>query len=211
MHGSAHREGPLGQLIEFPTDRIRTDPISSSLSQEQDLLQRATDGDRSALQSLYRRHASDFLSFRVRLCGSAVDAEDVAQDSFMTTFDRIHRVQPGRFRAFLYSVGVRKCQHLFRRRRLLTRLGFRCDDTDISNVARPDASPEQLAELADVLRFMARLRPEQRVTWGLRRIEGYTNEETAEMCGCSVATVKRRLRAAEVILEAKLKERGHGG
>ena len=215
MSKIAQRSRPLGQIIEFPPGRVRADAsqkraVGEADGDQQDVwLQRAQAGDPAAMRELYRVHAAGFLAFLVRLCGSAADAEDIAQDAFMTTFDRIRRVQPGRFRAFLHSVGVRKCQHLFRRRRLLIRLGFRSADAQIDQVARPDASPEDRAALADILRLVARLPAEQRVAWSLRRFEGYTNDETAKMCGCSVATIKRRIRAANEALAASIEECGH--
>ena len=204
----AQRDGPLGQVIEFPTARIRPRVDASSVARERALLERAKGGDPTAMRELYRLHASDFLGFLRRLCGNTADAEDIAQEAFITTFDRVRRVQSGRFRSFLYAVGVRKCHHLFRKRRLLARLGFRGADPEIADVARPGASPEDLAELAEVLRFVARLPADQRLAWVLRRFEGYTNDEAAALCGCSVATVKRRVRAADDALAEKLKEYG---
>lgn len=177
-----------GRVIPFPRS-----------VQSAEVLARAAAGDVSAQSELYRDHASAFVGFLYRLCGDAQDAEDMAQEAFLTVFDRLHRVEEGRFRAYLYSVGVRKAQHLFRRRRLLRRLGLAPtgDDADVAEVARPDASPEDKAELAGVLQFMQQLPPSDRIAWCLRRIEGYTIDEAATLCECSPATLKRRIQRAE--------------
>ena len=161
------------------------------------------------MKTLYRDHAPRFLAFLYRICGNRQDAEDVAQDAFVTTFERIQRVEPGRFRAFLYRIGIRKCHRLFRRQQLLQRLGFRSAPAEVSDIARSGASPEELAELTRVLAVIAKLPADIRLAWALRRIEGYTINEASAMCGCSAATLKRRLRVAEHALRAHVEDAPH--
>ena len=43
-----------------------------------------------------------------------------------------------------------------------------------------------------------------RVAWTLNYVEGETLEEVARLCGCSLATAKRRIAAAQRFIEEKL-------
>ena len=71
---------------------------------------------------------------------------------------------------------------------------------DYQNVAR-GASPEQQVILARVYRELDRLPTEQRLAWALRHLEGETLTSVAELCGCSLATAKRRIRAAHEAIQ----------
>jgi RNA polymerase sigma factor (sigma-70 family) len=64
------------------------------------------------------------------------------------------------------------------------------------------ASPEDRALVATLYRALERLPREERVVWVLRIVEGETLESIAELLGCSVSTVQRRLRAAQAAMGA---------
>ena len=188
MKPHAQAEAPPGRVLQFPV-RVSADADA--------LLARAQDGESAALRALYQTHASEFIGFLVRICGNLADAEDIAQTSFVTTFERLHRVEPGKFRSFLYGVGIRGCYRLFRRTSLLRRLGFRSGDFCVTEVAGAGATPEQTAEVSRVLSVVYALPTEERIGWILRRLEGYTIAEAATLAGCSQATLRRRVKAAD--------------
>jgi RNA polymerase sigma-70 factor (ECF subfamily) len=58
-------------------------------------------------------------------------------------------------------------------------------------------SPEERAHLALTYRRLDALPVPQRIVWLLRHVEGETLDAIAVLCGCSKATVQRRLRAAQ--------------
>jgi RNA polymerase sigma-70 factor (ECF subfamily) len=43
-----------------------------------------------------------------------------------------------------------------------------------------------------------------RIAWTLRMVEGLELAEVASACGCSLATAKRRIAAAEVVVRAHI-------
>lgn len=151
----------------------------------------------------YREHAPAFLGFLTRLCGNPTDAEDIAQEAFLIAYARMERIPADRLGAFLRGVGVRKVQHLLRRRQLAIRLGL-CSGEPEVDVAHAGASPEQLAELARLFAALRSLDAAARVAWSLRRIEGYTVEEAARAVGCSPATLKRRVQIGDRVVAARV-------
>jgi RNA polymerase sigma-70 factor (ECF subfamily) len=68
------------------------------------------------------------------------------------------------------------------------------------------ARPEARAELRLVDRALARMPPAERIAWVLRHVEGETLEDVARACGCSLATAKRRIAAAEARLAEHVKD-----
>jgi RNA polymerase sigma-70 factor, ECF subfamily len=64
------------------------------------------------------------------------------------------------------------------------------------------ASPEERAQIANIYLMLERMPRDERIIWVLRVVEGETLESIADLLGCSVSTVQRRLRAAESAMEA---------
>jgi RNA polymerase sigma-70 factor (ECF subfamily) len=65
-------------------------------------------------------------------------------------------------------------------------------------------SPERRALLSRVYQVLEQIPVEHRLAWTLRYVEGEKLEEVAERCGCSLATAKRRIAAAQSRLESEL-------
>jgi RNA polymerase sigma-70 factor (ECF subfamily) len=61
--------------------------------------------------------------------------------------------------------------------------------------------------LASVYKIRDALPVSQRLAWTLRYVEGERLERVAELCSCSLATVKRRIKAAQ---DAIQREVNHG-
>ena len=54
-----------------------------------------------------------------------------------------------------------------------------------------------MAELRIIDGIIDQLPTNDRMAWMLRHVEGYALQEAADACGCSLATVKRRVAAAQ--------------
>ena len=113
---------------------------------------------------------------------------------------------PAAVTGWLATVTVRLAQRRLRARRL--RAALHLDATpDYLQVAGVEASPEQRAQLARVYQVLDTIAVAHRTAWILRHIEGEKLERVAELCGCSLATAKRRIKAAH---DAITKEMTHG-
>ncbi len=174
---------------------------------DRDLIERGVGGERAALQVLYRRHVRAVTERVTRLLSRSGEAEDVVQDAFVAAFRDLPQLEDrSRFAAWLMSIAVHQTQRRFRRRRLLARLGLDrgSDDARLEQVADPALSPEARTELGRLDRALSGLPAELRLAWMLRHVEGCELLETAEQCGCSLATVKRRIARADARLESWL-------
>lgn len=172
-----------------------------------DLVARAQEGVVEAQAELFRRHAPRVTSLLTRLLGSRSDAEDATQDTFVLAFRDLGDLQaPGAFGGWLTGIAVHQAHRHFRRRRLLGLLGLDRSEPDapLDQLADLNAPPELRAELALVARLLDRLPTAERIAWMLRHVEGYELADVAHSCGCSLATAKRRIAAAQARLAAKV-------
>ena len=161
-------------------------------------------GESWAFEALYRRYADVVygLAFRF-LGGSAADAEDMLQESFVEAFAAIHRLEdPGALKSWICSVVVRRTCKLLRRQRLMTRLGLRRpgEPVDYDAFIGKQCPPDVYSELCAIYRLLDEMPAEVRVVLLLRRVDGAPLDEIARMTGLSLATVKRRLTAGESLL-----------
>ena len=176
-------------------------------SDDATLVARVVAGDRAAEEALYRRHAPSVLRLATRLLRSNEDASDVLQDAFVTAFEDLGALrEAAAFRAWVHRITVRLVHRRFRRRRLLGLLGLdkKNDHASLESLADESASPEARVELRWLDAALARIDGKERIAWMLRHVEGLALEEVAETCDCSLATVKRRIVAAEDVVRRHL-------
>jgi RNA polymerase sigma-70 factor (ECF subfamily) len=167
----------------------------------------ARDGERWAFEALFRRHARMANGLAYRLLAGDQEIDDVVQDAFIAAFNRLHTLEePAAFPGFLGTIVVRRARYVVRRRRLARLLGLMpaAEPLDVTGIVSRDAPPDALAELSAIYRVIDRLPASERLALLLRRVEGYSLDEVAAACGCSLATAKRRLTAAQAKLDARV-------
>jgi RNA polymerase sigma-70 factor (ECF subfamily) len=189
-----------------PADNVRE--LSAGIELEDaELVERACEGDRWAEEVLYHRHVAYITGMVTRCLGSRDEAEDVVQDTFAIGLDKLRDVRrPEAVRGWFAQIAIRLVRRRIRRGKLFAALGITSprDYLSLEAHALPESDPETRAELAAVDRVLRRLPTEHRLAWMLRYFEGEPLEEVARICGCSLATAKRRIAAAAAHLRTRL-------
>jgi RNA polymerase sigma-70 factor (ECF subfamily) len=159
------------------------------------------------LEALYEQYASFVGAMASRILGRAVEVDDVVQDVFASAVRSLKRREDAReIRSWLAKVTVRRCVRQLRFRRLWGMVDL-APQASYERLADPAAGPEERQLLVEVYRALDRLPARDRVAWTLRNVEGETLERVAALCGCSLATVKRRIASAHDRLLRELKGR----
>ena len=144
-----------------------------------------------------------------KMMGRPEDAEDVAQDAFLSAHRAFARFRgESKVSTWLYRITVNAALMRLRKEkknRTLTRTGL--DGVDI-----PDWSdtPERFAsnsELGDRLREGVELLPDDfKAAVVLRDVEGLSNSEAAEVLEITVSSLKSRLHRGRVLLRQHLED-----
>jgi len=143
--------------------------------------------------ALFHCHASYVAGVATRLLGRDHEVDDVVQDVFLIALRGLHALRdPQAARAWLTKVAVRTSIRRLRWRRLRRTLGI---DPATGYEDLPDQSlaPEQRAIMARVYALLDRVPAADRVAWTLRHVDGQPVDGVARLCGCSLATAKRRI------------------
>jgi RNA polymerase sigma-70 factor, ECF subfamily len=194
--------GRAGLALVRPPPEAAAEPVTDAA-----LAARLANGDREALEEVYARHAPDLFRMLVRLLSRTGEAEDVLQETFVIAFQKAGQLRDeGALRGWLFQVAVREAHARLRRRKRWSFFGMGGsgaeseDAASLASLVADTAGGDARAELALLDRELGKLPPEQRIAWMLRYVEGEGLEDVAAACGCSLATAKRWLSAADAVV-----------
>jgi RNA polymerase sigma-70 factor (ECF subfamily) len=156
------------------------------------------------LDGAFRAHAGFVASVALRVLGRPSEVDDLVQDVFLCVMPRLGDLrEPAALRGWLAVITARLARRRLRSRRWKVWLGVGADH-DYTRLADGAASPQDRALLGELYRALDRLPVPQRLAWSLRHAEGLELAAIAEACECSLATVKRRIAAAEAALRIEV-------
>jgi RNA polymerase sigma-70 factor (ECF subfamily) len=157
------------------------------------------------IERLFVEHAGFVATVVLRVLGRDHEVDDVVQEVFLDAMSGLRSIQnPAAVRGWLKTIAVRKASRHLRKRRLRAFLGLE-RDCCYEHLADPSCGPEERALLSRVYRQLDTLPVGDRVAWTLRHVDGEPLDSVAALCGCSLATVKRRISAAQAVLERRLR------
>ncbi len=178
----------------------------TSAAVEPELLAKAQQGDRVALEAVLAQVAPAIHRFALRMCKSAPDAEDALQDALVLVARHLPEFE-GRsaLSSWAFSLARTACS---RSRRGLKNRAHEPEELLAGQVDR-GPSPEARAEERELGSALAQaldgLSEEQREVIWLRDVEGLTAPETADALGLSVEAVKSRLHRARDAMRESLR------
>ena len=132
-------------------------------------------------------------AFAISLSGNVDRADDLVQETMLRALANIHSFQPGtNMSAWLFTILRNLFRSEYRKRRR------EVEDADGSYADSLKSQPEQSGrvEFEEFRTALAKLPPDQREALILVGASGFSYEETAEICGCAVGTIKSRVNRA---------------
>jgi RNA polymerase sigma-70 factor (ECF subfamily) len=132
-------------------------------------------------------------AFAISLTNDPIRADDLVQDTLLRALSRMDQFERGtNLNAWLFTILRNLFHSEFRKRRR------EIEDPDAAMAQRAAVLPEQGAWLdwADFGVALAKLPPEQREAILLIGAEGFSYDETADICAVAVGTIKSRVNRA---------------
>lgn len=190
---------------------VRMERADRAEDAEDDLLRRARSGDRSAFDRLVERHLSAVWRVAWRLVRNADDAEDVAQETFLTAWRGIGEFRgDAAFATWLHRIATtRALNHLDRAAERMKRASRPMEGPDPDPAAERAAGPREPGPLARLesrerLRRLAECFEKLPAAWravlALREGEDRAYDEIASLLGIELGTVRSRLARARLSL-----------
>ncbi len=182
------------------------------------LIARLRERDEQAFEEIVRTYGDKVFSLIYRMLGNRQEAEDVAQDVFITVFKTIESFRgEAKFSTWLLRIAANHSKN--RIKHLARRPTEGVDPEDVSQVrqsadrpappvqAQIDA-PDKLMEAAEmeahVQRAIEALDEDQRLLVVLRDVEEMSYQEIGEITGLPEGTIKSRLHRARTAIKEEL-------
>jgi RNA polymerase sigma-70 factor (ECF subfamily) len=169
------------------------------------LVARSREGDASAFEAIYRRHAPRVFSLACRMTGSRADGEDLLQEIFLL----VHRKLDGfkgeaTLGTWIYRLAANCCVDFLRSRQHRDRQATE----ELDEAMPPVRSTGGLrVEQIDLERAIERLPPGYRAAFVLHDVEGFEHAEVARLLGIAEGTSKSQVHKARLKIRAMLASR----
>ncbi|MCC7382282.1 MAG: RNA polymerase sigma factor [Deltaproteobacteria bacterium] len=185
---------------------LRASTVAGERDPDRPLIDRVLGGDRRAASDLFRRHADDVYRRLTRLVGPDPEREDLVQEVFVAAFRGLDRFRgDSSFSTWLYRVVVHVAYgHLRRRRRRPLDLDAAIERVPLDPALTPEALAARQQQLARAMRFLDRLKPDKRIAFVLRTVEGMSLQEIAVVVEAKPAAVGQRVKHAQRELAAMI-------
>jgi RNA polymerase sigma-70 factor (ECF subfamily) len=163
----------------------------------------AAGGDRQAFERLYRTHSSRVYSLCTRMCGSRVQGEELTQDVFVRTWEKLPQFRgESAFSTWLHRLAVNV---VLNARKTEGKAASRTDDSDVGDERWDEgARAPMYVERMDLAAAIAKLPAGARKVFVLHDVEGFKHEEIAVMCGITSGGSKAQLHRARLLLREAL-------
>jgi RNA polymerase sigma-70 factor (ECF subfamily) len=162
--------------------------------------------ERDQLEHVIRAHSTYVARLAYRVLGRDDEVNDLVQDVFVA-YLRFHRSirEQDAVKGWLATTVIRMAHKRLRARRFRLKvwLGLETDDRRHDPPA-PGLSSDDRAAFMSLHRALDRVPPKARIAWVLRYLEQEQLEDVARLCGCSLATTKRRIKLAHGVVQRAL-------
>jgi RNA polymerase sigma-70 factor (ECF subfamily) len=184
------------------------------------LIARLRKRDEQAFNEVVRLHEDQVFNLVFRMVGNRAEAEDIAQEVFVTVFKSIDSFRgESKFTTWLLRIAANHSKNRIKylSRRSTDKNGL--DNASEANLADQGKAPvqghidapDEALETAEIERVMqeaiATLDEEHRLLVVLRDIQDYSYEQICDITGLPEGTVKSRLHRARLALKEQIGDR----
>jgi RNA polymerase sigma-70 factor (ECF subfamily) len=178
------------------------------------LAARLAQGDASALEALYERHAPMIMGLAFKISGDHALAEDILQETFWRAWKSAATYQPqrGSFAAWLFRIARNLAIDSYRWQRLRPQATSGMEEADPVIEQLPDPQVDVVNQAQWSLDFqqvrsaLATLPAEQGQVIEMAYFQGMTRQEIAEATGEALGTIHTRARLGLQKLRSNLEK-----
>lgn len=164
------------------------------------IIQKAIQGDANALNCLYNRYVDEMYSSSFRIINDIHAAEDIIQESFEQSFDKLSTLKDiTNYQGWLRRIVINKSLAFLKRKKLVF------DTLPVSIIEEDDNEEWYMGIGFEAIKNAIQNLPVgARTVFSLYAIEGYKHREIAEIQDISIATSKTQYRYAKQLLRVSL-------
>ncbi len=176
------------------------------------LVQEFLDGNTQAFNRLVLLYQTKIYHLALNFVKSTVEAEDLAQDVFITVYRALPRLrEKSKFSSWLYQIAINHCRNRYKK---LNRRGFfnsiSLDDDETYIQVKSDGNPEKSLQRQDTIKLVRStidsMGKAEREIILLRDLQELSYDEISDILDIPLGTVKSKLNRARTSLKDRLKK-----
>lgn len=184
-------------VVRLPSSPEREALVEAKRRGAEDLVRGLRDGERWAQRALLDRYTGLVERVLTHILGAHQDLDDLTQDVFLRAITRIDDLRdPAAISDWLAAFAANVAREAIRRKKRRWWQVLRPPE-ETPEIVAPLSSEEDRASMKAFYEVLDALDVDARVAFVLRYVEGMELTQVAAAVGVSLATIKRRIKAAE--------------
>jgi RNA polymerase sigma-70 factor, ECF subfamily len=166
----------------------------------EEAIRRFLEGEEEAFSRIVRQWEGKVFNLAWRMLGNREDAQDVAQETFLSIFKSIRNLRdPNSFSTWIFKITLNHCRARRKSRSFSLIQGGvvteQSEDSEEPSYVIPStrSAGESIEALDIVRKALADLSEEHRIAIVLKEYMGLSLEELADVMNCPLSTAKSRL------------------
>lgn len=163
---------------------------------DEDLVLQSQNGSVAAFETLIRNHQTMIHALTFRMTGSATDAEDLSQETFIRAYEQINCFNGGaKFSTWLFSIAIHACLNWRRNEARRFKANVNCAEE--LSAQRIESFPVENEMAQQAQAALMKLSAKQRTAIVLTIYDGLNHAEAAKILRCSETTISWRVFTAK--------------
>lgn len=174
--------------------------------EEQELVRRLKRGDEMAFAEIVRRYKDKMVNFLWQLTGDYQKAVELSQETFMRVYFKAHKYRPiAPFSSWIYAIASNLAKTELKKMRKIQTLPL---DVIQNKIAEPGSyNSEAESDIAKAIgKALNSLPSRYRIPVVLKDLEGFSQEEIAQMLKKPLGTIKARISRGRGYLKKELEK-----
>jgi RNA polymerase sigma-70 factor (ECF subfamily) len=176
--------------------------------EEQELMRLVQKGDEAAFEKIVAMYKHRIVNFLTQMTGDYQKAVELSQETFMRVYFKANRYKPmAPLSSWIYTIASNLAKTELKKTRKLSTVSLDDSQRNLGNrVAASDDSPDSFL-LKDLKQALNTLHPRYRIPIILKDIEGFSQEEIAQILKRPVGTIKARISRGRDYLKQALEKK----
>jgi RNA polymerase sigma-70 factor, ECF subfamily len=172
---------------------------SYSVTEENELLKGALDGDKKAFGEIVTRYQKMVARTVKGMLGNSVFAEDIGQEVFIKLYNSLSKFRgEAKLSTYIQKIAVNLTLNEIKRRKRFFSMFSQKENNEMYEFEVADHNNEERKEAIEIVnKALLSMDPKFRIIVTMRMLQGYSTKETAEILDLPLGTVLSRLSRAQ--------------
>lgn len=175
--------------------------------EDQELIFQVKEGDEMAFAEIVRRYKDRIVNYLWQLTGDYEKASELGQETFMRVYFKAHHYKPiAPLSSWIYAIASNLAKTDLKRSRRALMVPLEKVENHLASEVAFSSNPENSPLIAMLRKALDSLHPRYKVPIILKDIEGFSQEEIAEILKKPLGTIKARISRGRDYLKKEMEQ-----